>query len=150
MFNYNRKIKIWWNSLFNDKSIWYRCIEDVIIKFATAINIKQTYLTTQLLIWMTESLNMSISGCFHPWRQEYLYLLHPRPKIALELWSFIHPEYSWANLYRFCHAFIFMPIWRSMFFIWFFKFSIQNQCSAMQAICLLSFLKRITYETNHF
>ena len=115
------KLKLW-NSLFNDKSVWYRCIQDVGIKFASAINIKQTYLTIQLLIWMTETpLIMNIAGCFHPWHQECLYLLDPHPKIALELLSFIHSGYLWAKLDQFYHAFTFMPIWRSIFSMQFFE-----------------------------
>ena len=36
--------------------------------------------------WMSESsLIMSISGYFHPERLDCLYLLHPHPKIALQL-----------------------------------------------------------------
>ena len=67
MLNYNRKIDTIWNSLFDDKSSYLRCIQDVVIKFASAINITQTYLTTQLPIsvWMPESsLIMNISGYF--------------------------------------------------------------------------------------
>ena len=82
-------------------------------------------LAIQLPIWMPESsLILSISGYFHPWHQECLYLLHPHPKIDSEFWSFIHPKYSCAKLYGFCHAFVFMPIWRSMFLIQFFKIGI--------------------------
>ena len=118
MLNYSRKIETFWNSLFDDKSISYRCIQDAEISFASEL----TYLAIQLPIWMPESsLIMSISGNFNPWRQGCLYLLHLHPKIALELWQFIHPEYSWAKLYRFCHAFIFMPIWRSIFSFQFFE-----------------------------
>ena len=41
MLNYSRNIEIFWNSLFDDKSIWYRCIQqDVEIKFTSAKNIK--------------------------------------------------------------------------------------------------------------
>ena len=73
--------------LFDDKFIWYRCMQDVVIKFSSAINIKQTYLTIQLPLWMPQSLLiMSISGCFHPRNQRCLYLLYPRPKITMELW----------------------------------------------------------------
>ena len=39
MLNYNRKIDTIWNSLFDDKSSYLRCIQDVVIKFASAINI---------------------------------------------------------------------------------------------------------------
>ena len=39
MLNYIRKIETFWNSLFDDKYIWYRCIQDVQIKFAGAIKI---------------------------------------------------------------------------------------------------------------
>ena len=37
---YSRNIDTFWNSLLNDKSIWYRCIQDVNKKFASAINAK--------------------------------------------------------------------------------------------------------------
>ena len=40
MLNNSRKFETFWNSLFGDKSIWYRWIQDVKIKFASAINIK--------------------------------------------------------------------------------------------------------------
>ena len=65
MLIYSRKIETVWNSLSDGNSIWYRCIQDGEVKFASAMNIKQTYLTVQLTIWMPESyLIMSISGYF--------------------------------------------------------------------------------------
>ena len=68
LLNCNRKIETFWNSLFCDKSIWYRCIQNVVTKFTGAINVKQTYLTIQLPVWIPESsLIMNISGYFHPW-----------------------------------------------------------------------------------
>ena len=39
MLNYTRQIETFWSPLFDDKSIWYGCIQDVEIKFASAINI---------------------------------------------------------------------------------------------------------------
>ena len=76
MLSYSRNIEAVWNSLFDDKSIWYRCIQDLEIKFTSAINIKWTYLTIQLPIWMPESsLIMSILGYFLPWCRQCLYFL---------------------------------------------------------------------------
>ena len=40
MLNYSRNIETFWKSLFDDESIGYRCIQDVEIKFARAVNIK--------------------------------------------------------------------------------------------------------------
>ena len=48
MLNCSRNIEIFWNSLFDDNPTWYRCIQDVEIKFTSVINIKETYLTIQL------------------------------------------------------------------------------------------------------
>ena len=54
MLKYKRKIETFWNPLFDDKSAWYRCIQNVVIRFAGAINKKQTYLTIQLPVWMPQ------------------------------------------------------------------------------------------------
>ena len=40
MLNYGRNVEKFWNSLFDDKSIWYRCIQDSENQFANAVNIK--------------------------------------------------------------------------------------------------------------
>ena len=55
MLNCSRKIETFWNSLFNVQSIGCRCIQDIEIKFASTIDIKETYLIIQLPIRMPKS-----------------------------------------------------------------------------------------------
>ena len=118
MFNYNRKIETSGNSLFDDKSIWYSCIQNVVIKFLGAINMNDNLIASLNTREFFDHKHLRIFWSM----MSRVYLLHPYPKTALELLSFIYPEYLWAKLYGFCHAFIFMPIW-SIFSIQFFDIS---------------------------